>query len=68
MFKAHKFRIYPTKEQGVLLAKSFGCCRWFDNYALNKTNETYKATNKGLSRNQIVNLLPELKKEFSQVN
>ncbi|MDB9421603.1 helix-turn-helix domain-containing protein, partial [Microcystis aeruginosa CS-563/04] len=34
MLKAFKYRIYPTSEQSVLLAKSFGCARWFYNYAL----------------------------------
>jgi putative transposase len=63
MLKAYKFRIYPTDEQKVLLAKTFGCCRWFYNFALSLTNETYKATGKGLSRNEIINKLPELKKE-----
>ena len=64
MLKAFKYRIYPTTEQKVLLAKSFGCCRWFYNFALNLTNETYKATGKSLSQNEIINKLPELKKEF----
>jgi putative transposase len=64
MLKAYKYRIYPRNEQTILLAKSFGCVRWFYNLALNKTSETYKATGKGLSRNDIINLLPSLKKEF----
>ncbi|RUR77065.1 transposase [Chlorogloeopsis fritschii PCC 6912] len=64
MLKAYKYRIYPTDEQCVLLAKSFGCVRWFYNHALNLTSETYKATGKGLSRNDIINLLPALKKEY----
>jgi putative transposase len=64
MLKAYRYRIYPTNEQKVLLAKTFGCCRWFSNYALNLTNETYKTTGKGLSRNEIINKLPELKKEY----
>ncbi len=64
MLKAYKYRIYPTGEQEILLAKSFGCVRWFYNYALNLTNETYKATGKGLSRNDIINLLPSLKREY----
>ena len=64
MLKAYRYRIYPTQEQKVLLAKTFGCCRWFFNYALNLTNETYKTTGKGLSRNEIINQLPQLKKEF----
>jgi putative transposase len=64
MLKAYKYRIYPNQDQKVLLAKSLGSCRWFYNYALNKTNETYKSTGKGLSRNDIIKLLPELKKEY----
>ncbi len=64
MLKAYKYRIYPTNDQKIYLAKSFGCARWFYNYALNLTNQTYKKTGKGLSRNHIIKLLPGLKKEF----
>lgn len=64
MLKAYKYRIYPTQEQAVLLAKSFGCVRWFYNLALNLTSETYQKTGKGLSRNDIINLLPSLKNEY----
>ncbi|MGL5132155.1 MAG: helix-turn-helix domain-containing protein, partial [Planktothrix sp.] len=41
MFQAYKFRIYPNTEQETALAKSFGCCRWYWNYALNLCQETY---------------------------
>jgi putative transposase len=64
MYKAYKYRIYPTSGQETLLAKSFGCCRWFWNYALNLCQETYKNTGKGLTRGYIQGLLPNLKKEF----
>lgn len=64
MLKAYKYRIYPTNEQKDLLIKSMGCARWFYNYALNLTSQTYKDTGKGLSRNDIINLLPQLKKEY----
>ncbi|MEZ2226656.1 MAG: RNA-guided endonuclease InsQ/TnpB family protein [Microcoleus sp.] len=47
-----------------MLAKSFGCARWFWNYALNLCQETYKNTGKGLSRGYIQGLLPALKKEY----
>ncbi|OIP75880.1 MAG: transposase [Oscillatoriales cyanobacterium CG2_30_44_21] len=63
MYKAYKYRIYPTSEQETLLAKSFGCARWFGNYALNLCQETYKATGKELTRGYIQGLLPALKKE-----
>ena len=64
MHKAYKYRIYPTSEQETLLAKSFGCARWFWNYALNLCQETYKTTGKGLTRGYIQGLLPALKKEY----
>ena len=64
MYKAYKYRISPTSEQETLLAKSFGCARWFWNYALNLCQETYKNTGKGLSRGYIQGLLTALKKEY----
>lgn len=64
MLRAYKFRIYPTKEQQIALTKSFGCCRWFWNYALNLCQETYKFSGKGLSRGAIQGLLPRLKQEY----
>jgi len=64
MYRAYKYRISPTSEQETLLAKSFGCARWFWNYALNLCQETYKNTGKGLSRGYIQGLLPALKKEY----
>ena len=64
MYKAYKYRIYPTSEQETLLAKSFGCARWFWNFALNLCQETYKTTGKGLTRGYIQGLLPALKKEY----
>ena len=32
---AYRFRIYPNREQEVLLAKTFGCCRFLYNQMLN---------------------------------
>ncbi|MEB3282706.1 RNA-guided endonuclease InsQ/TnpB family protein [Capilliphycus salinus ALCB114379] len=63
MLKAYKYRIYPTNKQKDQLIRSMGSARWFYNYALNLTSQTYKETGKGLSRNDIIKLLPGLKKE-----
>ena len=60
--KAVQVRIYPSKEQEAQLAQSFGCARWWWNYALNKSIETYKETGKGLSRAALNAFLPALKK------
>lgn len=40
--KAIKYRIYPTEEQKVLLAKTFGCCRFVWNIMLNDNPAQYK--------------------------
>ena len=62
LHKAVKIRIYPTSEQEILLAQHFGCARWWWNYGLNKSIETYKETGKGLGRSALNALLPQLKK------
>jgi putative transposase len=63
LHKAVKVRLYPTKEQEVLLAQHFGCARWWWNFALNKSIETYKKTGKGLSQSALNAMLPKLKKD-----
>lgn len=47
MFRAYKMRIFPTEEQKVLIAKTFGCCRWYWNQALHDKLEYYKENGKG---------------------
>ena len=42
MIETYKFRLYPTKEQEVLLAKHFGTVRFVYNWALNYSQEQYK--------------------------
>jgi len=63
--KAYKFRIYPNKQQEVLINKTFGCCRFVFNHFLAKWNDAYKETGKGLSYNICSSQLPQLKKEFT---
>lgn len=63
MYKAYKYRIYPTQKQKELLAQHMGNVRWFWNYALSLSETTYRETGKGLTRNAIQKLLPKLKKE-----
>jgi len=62
MYKAYKYRIYPTKYQEELIAKHIGSARWIFNYALNKKIVSYQQTGKGLSRFDIQKDLPVLKK------
>ena len=61
-YKAFKFRIYPTKQQEVLIAKHFGCCRFLYNYALDKKIKAYQKDRTNLSRFDIQAELPKMKK------
>ena len=62
--KAYKFRIYPNKEQEILIAKTIGCSRFVFNHFLAKWNDTYKETGKGLTYNSCSAQLTQLKKEL----
>ena len=62
--KAYKFRIYPTKEQEILITKTFGCSRFVFNHFLAKWNETYQEAGKGLTYNSCSYQLTQLKKEL----
>ena len=62
MIRGFRYRIFPTKEQEVLLSKHFGSARWIYNYALDKKIKTYQTTKESLSRFTIQKYLPELKK------
>ena len=62
LHKVVQVRLYPSPEQQIQLAQTFGCARWWWNYALNKSIETYKETGKGLSRVALNAFLPALKK------
>ena len=44
MNSAIKYRLYPTSEQEIMFAKTFGCCRKVYNLMLSEKIESYKTT------------------------
>jgi putative transposase len=62
LLQAVKVRLYPSAEQQVILSQHFGCARWWWNYALNKSIETYRETGKSLGQSALNAFLPKLKK------
>lgn len=50
--RAYKFRIYPNKEQEVLIQKTFGCVRFIYNHYLDRHNTIYAETGKSPTRFQ----------------
>ena len=64
MLRAYKYRIYPTDGQKVLLAKTFGCCRFVYNWALNMKIEAYRQEKKSIGNVELTNRMKsELKSE-----
>ena len=64
MLKAYKYRIYPSKEQQILINKTLGCTRFVFNYFLDLRIKAYKLESKSLSYNDNAKVLTSLKKEL----
>ena len=63
MLKAFKYRIYPNKEQEILLSKHFGSCRFIYNLALETKTAAYSSARINLSRYELQVQMKELKQE-----
>ena len=62
--KSYKLRIYPTKEQEILLAKHFGCVRFVFNRFLSERQEEYLNNGNSLNYYDNARSLTELKNEL----
>lgn len=67
---AYKFRCYPTPEQEVILAKTFGCARFAYNYMLRQRTDAWFKDKKRVGYHETSAMLTALKKteEFSWLN
>ena len=50
MLKAYKYRLYPNKEQEILIQKTFGCCRFVYNQTLSYRKEMYETQKESMGR------------------
>ena len=62
--KAYKFRIYPTEEQEIFFAKSFGCVRKAYNLMLNDRMKAYEEMKKDSSKKISYPTPAKYKEEF----
>lgn len=62
MNKSFKIRIYPNKEQQILIDKTFGCARFVYNFMLNLKQKLYKNFNINLNFACMSKILTEIKK------
>ncbi len=65
--KTYRFRIYPNKEQEVLLNKHFGCSRFIYNYFLNERKEQYRMYKKSDNYYTQAKTLTDLKKQDDNI-
>ncbi len=63
MIKGIKVRLYPTKEQEILMWKSVGAMRFIYNWTLDKQNENYKNGGKFISSYDLQKELTQFKKQ-----
>lgn len=64
MFKSYRFRLLPNKQQTELLNKWEGHSRWLWNHFLDLEQKEYAANKKFIWRYDLINLIPELKKQY----
>lgn len=62
MLNVLKVRIYPNQQQEISLNRNLGCAIFVWNYYLNKTNNQYQETGKGMTYCQMAKDLTQLKK------
>ncbi len=63
--RAYKYRFYPTDEQRVILAQTFGCVRYVYNWGLHTRSSAYKERGEKLYYNELAAMLPDLKRQYS---
>ena len=64
MLKAYKYRIYPSKEQQILINKTLGCNRFVFNHFLDLRIKTYELESKSLSYKDNAKTLTSLKQDL----
>lgn len=64
MYQALKYRIYPTKEQQIIIDKHFWCTRYIYNWSLKNRISYYQDTQKTKKIFTIQSELPKLKEEL----
>lgn len=63
MRQGFRFRLYPNKEQELLLRKSLGCVRFVWNHFLDKRQTLWRQENKGMTYYDMAKELTQLKKQ-----
>ena len=60
----YKYRIYPNAHQQVMMAQTFGCCRYVYNRALDIRKSAYESGEKVPSINDCIKMIPQWKADL----
>ena len=63
MERGFKYRIYPNESQRDQIARTFGCCRFVYNRALDVKKTAYNETGKSIATNDLIKMLPAWKRD-----
>lgn len=63
-YRSYIFRIYPNKEQEILINKTFGCTRFIYNYFLEQRNKRYNETKEVSSAYEQIKEIRLLKEDY----
>ena len=64
IFRAYRFRMYPTEKQMIQINKTFGCTRYVYNHFLEEKKKEYEMTGKSKSAYGMNKELTILRKEY----
>lgn len=62
--RAYKYRFSPTDGQRIILAQTFGCCRFVYNWGLQTRKTAYFQQGQSLYYNDLAAQLPDLKHQY----
>ena len=62
MERGFKYRIYPNESQRDQIARTFGCCRFVYNRALDVKKTAYSETGKSIATNDLIKMIPTWKR------
>ena len=63
MLKSYEYRLYPNKEQQILMAKHFGCVRFIYNYMLAYKTKIYETDKKNINKFEMCSIVTKMKKQ-----
>lgn len=63
MERGFKYRIYPNESQCDQIARTFGCCRFVYNRALDVKKTIYSKAGKNISTNDLIKMIPAWKRD-----